>query len=291
MTLQACASATPCPKGKDYAYCSAGQSAGGCSPWNPSGPFPSSTCTAQCVSPASGSTGDKTNYTFDTFSCQTGDCGGKKACVVSGTSPATLFEWTFTPDGTDIYDISTVDGYNIGITVAPAFGTFNKRPGQDCASLTCSMNTTQCPPELQMDVVPGVKSAGTTCLSICAAVSSPSQRARFPVLQAIYTATVPGSGGKLMRDLVCCSCGDNCGGSCGCTDAACAFGCSPYVSTYPPSYSSRMCRVENWPLATNGDTYIGTFQRQCPGAYAWQFDDANSLRYCSLGDYDITFCG
>lgn len=291
VTLPSCASATPCPIGKDFAYCMSGPNAGGCSPWATSGPFKLASCPSQCVSPATGpsSTGSGKVYTFDTFSCQTGDCNGKKTCTVSGDAPSTLFEWTFTPDGTDIYDISAVDGYNVGIAAAPAPGTFSQRPGQDCGAPSCTMDTSRCPPELQMKI-PGAGNA-TACLSICAAVSSLSQRAQFPVLQAMYTATVPNSGGKLMRDLVCCSCGDGCSGKCGCDDAACAYGCSPYVSTYPPSYSSRTCKVESWPQASNGESYITTFQRQCPSAYSWQFDDAKSLRYCTRADYDITLCG
>ena len=106
----------------------------------------------------------------------------------------------------------------------------------------------------------------------------------------MYTETVPGSGGKMMRDLVCCSCGDTCGGACGCNSPSCAYGCSPYVTTYPPSYASRTCHVEDWPLASDRRPYIAAFQSQCPGAYSWQFDDVKGLKYCSNADYDITLC-
>ena len=76
-------------------------------------------------------------------------------------------------------------------------------PGQDCGAPSCVMDTSQCPPELRMTAPPASSWAAnsvmsTVCLSICAAVSSAAQRAKFPVLQNMYTATVPGSGGKLL---------------------------------------------------------------------------------------------
>ena len=109
-----------------------------------------------------------------------------------------------------------------------------------------------------------------------------------PLSQQIYSGVTPT--GKPMRDLVCCSCGDSCGTGCGCNSTACNYGCSPYITTYGPSYQPRMCYVESWPNATNGLSYISAFKTACPGAYSWQFDDVAGLHYCTGADYDITLC-
>ncbi len=118
-----------------------------------------------------------------------------------------------------------------------------------------------------------------------------SECASSGYMQSMFTGYT--ASGKLIRDLVCCSCGDSCGGTCGCDSSQCQYGCSPYVTTYPSSYQSRMCRVEDWPLASNGKSYIDFVKSQCPSTYSWQFDDSGSLRYCSKekqADYDITLC-
>ncbi len=90
-------------------------------------------------------------------------------------------------------------------------------------------------------------------------------------LSLLRTYTGMTSSGKMMRDLVCCACGDSSTG--GCDSPTCAYGCSPYVSTYPPSYDPRKCHVEDWPLASNGQSYIQAFKSQCPDTYSWQFDN------------------
>ncbi|KAI4992445.1 hypothetical protein ZWY2020_051862 [Hordeum vulgare] len=44
--------------------------------------------------------------------CGTGDCGGALSCTLSGQPPLTLAEFTL-GGGTDFYDISVIDGYNL----------------------------------------------------------------------------------------------------------------------------------------------------------------------------------
>ncbi len=297
LMLPACSFSAPCPKDTDYTFCQAGPSVNGCRPLS-QGPFSSGSCTSQCVSP-SRPVGPGTSFVAPVFSCSTGDCNGQKTCSVSGTGPATLFEWTFT-DTQDYYDISVVDGYSTSIKVSPRGF---KAANQDCAAPKCSMSTSTCPVELQVDVQGSSQKA---CLSICSAVNNVEQRAKFPVLQVsvlsdlvlqllkssrcpsqnLFTAKT--SSGKYMRDLVCCSCGDNSTG--GCDSPSCAYGCSPYVSTYPPSYAPRTCHVEDWPLASNGQSYIQAFQNACPDSYSWQFDDNAGTHFCTVADYDVEFC-
>jgi hypothetical protein len=72
----------------------------------------------------------RTNCTVngDSCSCKTGDCFGKLDCEFSGSTPATLAEFTLAGgmEGKQtFYDISLVDGYNlpIGLNYIPAKNT------------------------------------------------------------------------------------------------------------------------------------------------------------------------
>lgn len=219
LTLPACSSSMPCPSSANYIYCQAGVSKGGCS----INPFSLASCSSQCVSPAAGNSSLQPSYTYPGFAgCATGDCNGQEVCSVSGDSPASLFEWTFNADGKglDVYDLSIVDGYNVAIQV----DVLNAQSASEaCDSPRCKMDTNLCPPELRV---------GSSCLSICSAVHSSTQRAAYPILQHIYDEVR--TDGRLTRDLVCCACGSKCQSNCnGCGSHDCAFGCSPYVTTYP----------------------------------------------------------
>ncbi|KAK1056833.1 hypothetical protein LTR33_013798 [Friedmanniomyces endolithicus] len=65
----------------------------------------------------------RTNCTFSSSggggsSCTTGDCGGLQACKGPGVPPATLAEFTLAgSQSQDFYDISLVDGYNLGLAI------------------------------------------------------------------------------------------------------------------------------------------------------------------------------
>ena len=54
-------------------------------------------------------------------SCQTGDCAGQLSCSLSGKPPATLAEYTL-GSSQDFYDISIVDGFNIGMAFSCSTG-------------------------------------------------------------------------------------------------------------------------------------------------------------------------
>jgi hypothetical protein len=137
------------------------------------------------------------------WSCRTGDCGGQAACSVSGAVPAMLFEYSLV-GAKDGYDISAVDGFNLPMAVTPTGAGGNGV----CEATKCAVDAATCPPEARLPLGGGLPAG---CYSACSAVNSQAQRAAFPVLQSIFTATVPGSGGKPMKDLVCCECGDQCG--------------------------------------------------------------------------------
>ncbi|KAL9248940.1 Pathogenesis-related protein [Drosera capensis] len=78
--------------------------------------------------------------------CTTGDCGGVLHCTGTGQPPASLVENTLNGSGNqDFYDVSLVDGYNIGVSVAPKGGSGR------CQWAGCRRNLIpSCPPELQM---------------------------------------------------------------------------------------------------------------------------------------------
>lgn len=103
------------------------------------------------------------------FKCATGDCGtGKIECgAAAGSPPATLVEVTLgTGGGTDFYDVSLVDGFNVPVSVAP------RRRGGGCRAASCPTDVNAaCPSELQV-----VGSDGTTvvaCKSACEALGDP----------------------------------------------------------------------------------------------------------------------
>eukprot|EP00128_Syssomonas_multiformis_P012599 Colp12_sorted_trinity150504_noHs@22686 len=248
----------------------------------------SSTSVAVRFWPRTGCRYDSNNH----FVCETGDCGAAsnnfamECRGIGGQPPASLAEFTLGGDTqSDFYDLSLVDGYNVGIKVAPVPGHYSPVNNPDlgkynCGAPTCTMNAKGgCPPELMM-----VGSDGTVvCASICAAIFNNAQRAKFPVLQAIFND-------QNKRDLVCCSC--DCGPDCGCENPNCKYGCSPYNPPSPAEKGGK-CYVESWPTPTAGawpNRYDEVFKSQCPDAYSWQFDDHKSTYQCSKADYEITFC-
>jgi len=94
---------------------------------------------------------------------------GHKCKSGDGATPTTLAEWTIADKegGMDFYDVSLVDGYNVGMNIAPIAGTFNKQgPGHyDCGVAGCNKDMlAHCPAELQ--VKDGDKVV--CCLSACA---------------------------------------------------------------------------------------------------------------------------
>ncbi|XP_016471074.2 pathogenesis-related protein 5-like [Nicotiana tabacum] len=94
--------------------------------------------------------------------CTTGDCGALK-CIGGGEPPVSLVEFTIANangnDQKDFYDVSLVDGYNVGIGVRPTGGS------GDCQYAGCVNDLNlNCPKELQvMD-----NGAVVACKSACA---------------------------------------------------------------------------------------------------------------------------
>uniref|UniRef100_A0A0D9WY20 Potassium channel tetramerisation-type BTB domain-containing protein n=1 Tax=Leersia perrieri TaxID=77586 RepID=A0A0D9WY20_9ORYZ len=99
------------------------------------------------------------------FSCESGDCGtGQVACNgAGGAPPATLAEFTLGGgDGTDFYDVSNVDGFNLPVEVRPE--------EQGCRATSCPADINRvCPSEL---AVRGGRDGGggaVACRSACLA--------------------------------------------------------------------------------------------------------------------------
>lgn len=101
--------------------------------------------------------------------CATGDCAGGLKCTGGGVPPVTLAEFTIgtaSNGNKDFYDVSLVDGYNVGMGVRATGGT------GDCQYAGCVADLNgSCPAELQ---VKGENSTGevVACKSACAAFNT-----------------------------------------------------------------------------------------------------------------------
>ncbi|XP_055344864.1 uncharacterized protein LOC129592765 [Paramacrobiotus metropolitanus] len=220
------------------------------------------------------------------FVCQTGDCGappnnfGVQCGGIGGQPPASLAEFTFQEghNQNDFYDLSNVDGYNIGIKMEPIGRSADANDQYRCGAPSCTMDMSACPEELKM-----TKGGFTVCASICAAVHNNEQRARFQKLRQLYD-------NPDTRAQVCCAClcPPNTG-ECNCRNPNSKYCCSPYNLPSPLENGGK-CRVEDWPRASNGKEYHRVFKDVCPQAYSWQFDDHKSTYQCAQPDYRITFC-
>ncbi|KAI4366394.1 hypothetical protein MLD38_022276 [Melastoma candidum] len=130
---------------------------------------PSATAILQAPPGWSGRFWGRTHCTFDDTgagSCLTGDCGGFN-CTGGGSPPVTLVEFTIagSPTVDDFYDVSLVDGYNVGMGVRATGGT-----GQ-CQYAGCVNDlNTNCPQELA--VADGTGQA-VACRSACEAFQKP----------------------------------------------------------------------------------------------------------------------
>lgn len=111
-----------------------------------------------CVFNPSGSRGN----------CSTGDCGGSLGCSGGGAPPVSLAEFTLGGDR-DFYDVSLVDGYNVGVGVSPS----PRKAGGDgtCRYAGCLADlNARCPAELR---VAGETGQTVACRSACAAFGAP----------------------------------------------------------------------------------------------------------------------
>ncbi|QCD98896.1 pathogenesis-related protein 5 [Vigna unguiculata] len=99
--------------------------------------------------------------------CATGDCAGGLKCTGGGVPPVTLVEFTTGSSGNgnkDFYDVSLVDGYNVGMGVRATGGT------GDCKYAGCVADLNgACPAELQVRDGGG---AVVACKSACAAFNT-----------------------------------------------------------------------------------------------------------------------
>lgn len=128
---------------------------------------PGATTSLSAPSGWSGRFWARTGCNFDASGngqCSTGDCGRSLNCTGGGVPPVSLAEFTLNGSGgKDFYDVSLVDGYNVGVGIRPSGGT------GDCQYAGCVADLNgSCPAELQ------VVSAGAVvaCKSACAAFNS-----------------------------------------------------------------------------------------------------------------------
>ncbi|KAL9233695.1 hypothetical protein vseg_008655 [Gypsophila vaccaria] len=131
--------------------------------------------TAQVGAPAgwSGRFWGRTGCNFDPATgqgtCLTGDCGGAVRCPGGGVPPVSLVEFTLNgAGGQDFYDVSLVDGYNVGVGVRPINGGSGNCQYAGCVA---DLNKS-CPPELRV-LDPSNATAVVACKSACAAFNQP----------------------------------------------------------------------------------------------------------------------
>uniref|UniRef100_A0ACD5X1W7 Uncharacterized protein n=1 Tax=Avena sativa TaxID=4498 RepID=A0ACD5X1W7_AVESA len=108
-----------------------------------------------------------------TLACATGDCGGGVRCTLGGAPPVTLAEFTLGgADGKDFYDVSLVDGYNVGIGVAATGAQVN---ASTCGYAGCVGDVNAlCPAELQVTGKEGdLEGKTVACRSACEAFGTP----------------------------------------------------------------------------------------------------------------------
>ncbi|XP_061370670.1 pathogenesis-related thaumatin-like protein 3.5 [Gastrolobium bilobum] len=99
--------------------------------------------------------------------CATGDCSGGLRCIGGGDPPVTLAEFTIgiASNSKDFYDVSLVDGYNVGMGVKATGGT------GDCQYAGCIVDLNgHCPEELQVTEDGG---SVVACKSACTAFNTP----------------------------------------------------------------------------------------------------------------------
>ncbi len=106
-------------------------------------------------------------------SCETGDCGGVLQCNgAGGVPPASLAEFNLGGSaGTDFYDVSFVDGFNVPITITPVGGA-QPTPGNHywCGVAGCGVDlNANCPSALQQKDASGRVVA---CKSACEAFNT-----------------------------------------------------------------------------------------------------------------------
>ena len=225
------------------------------------------------------------------WGCDTGDCGDRVCKTDNLNTPATLFEFTLgDPHQKDNYDISVIEGFNLKMEVNTS--------SKNCPAIGCAMETSECQEELQ-DV--------DFCWSIKQVLdhSPPTVLKKYSLFQQWTKKTLDaGEGSKCTINaqndqnfcyyLLTCNCGkvkgchgdiETCGctatNKCGCTtkkmaDKIGGVCCTPNKNDYhwlEGKDADKVCHVEYWPKAQDGNSWIKKFKEKCPQVYAWQYDD------------------
>ncbi|CAK8989411.1 unnamed protein product [Durusdinium trenchii] len=246
------------------------------------------------------------------FQCNTGDCvqadnkESEKVCSQTSElrTPATMAQFTF-DETADRYDVSVEDGFNVNMTVEPT--------AKSCKSSSCQMDPWW---DCQSEFVDLDHASGQSfCWSIKTALTSPEVLHRYSFMEKW---TAPGTNPAAARCLVeghehwchnLFTCTDEAKCDCSSQEAlnSRADGtngelcCSPRLGAYensklwpqgPPF--AQMCNVTNWPTSPlDKATYIAKYQKVCPDAKTWHFQE-DAVKSCKAelkSDYTVTFCG
>ena len=261
------------------------------------------------------------------LACDTGNCragnglAGEFICTVSGETPCSVIELTTGGfSGADYYDLSSVDGYNVGMSIKAIKGQTvpGVQPEYNCQNPQCKIQedaSSWCPAELQVKT-----NSGVYCTSICKAMEANhivnvddtkvfrvnnegnnfegTARKYLEFLSTVPDFKDPIGRGGFMKDRLCCQCGIY-GGGCEELNKRCTYGCSPYVDNYGLQYYNRKCPAKyvngkitdspDWPSSTLGTNFADIYKDRCREAYSWQFNDSSSTYLCKNADYEMIF--
>jgi len=239
-----------------------------------------------------------------------GGRGGRSECYGAQGKNCSINGWEFPL--ADYYDVSSVDGPTLGVSIEPVnFQKVNNSgldPRFNCQPASMKqLNYSDCPAMLRMgadgaNYAPVERTTG--CISPCAF------SAQF---QEQWKALFNNDTSKAMYEQahVCCECGqgrgsceDNCAPKCSKAlnpnakpNLACIAGCSANAG-YPDSFAPTFCFLKDYPTVTDPrsgeqvdlSSVPKIFKQQNPLAYSWQFDDLSSTFQCMYADYKVTFC-
>jgi hypothetical protein len=194
------------------------------------------------------------DYKGCVMACDTGSCGAANGLAAnyicgsdSGVPPVTLFEFTWGSDekDEDTWDISNVDGHNVGIRVDVIGGSVT--PGRSAECRITKPVEEWCPSEVLWRGT--VNSGVDHCSSICKAMTDNTYEERADDasrqrLSALKQQREPWSGGP-MSSFLCCDCGAP-GGTCedntDTPSSTCYYGCSPYqTKPFNTAFETRRC--------------------------------------------------
>ena len=232
--------------------------------------------------------------------CESGDCSLSYDCLTGGKAPVSLIEFCFNCGQFSdevVYDVSLVDGFNVGVNVIPIGGssTDPHNPTNPHWNITNICNggdlRSICPVTNQItssqlgSYIPGSPNNIVACLSNCGRAAYPTIPSTTDPRHSDWVkyccqepATSCTSQAQCPDDTVCWS-PNNINTTCQCHGWIRGTSCSPEVCTF---------QTEQPPFSQCTDC-VGddTFHSVCPFAYSWPNENQNQVSNAKI--YQIVF--